>query len=87
MRRRRQPCQDLGVLSKGNSKSKGSETSMSLQTRKGRRAVCLEHSKHTGEHEEWAWKSLKRNASVNAKKIDLDQLRNGKPNRPWPKVN
>ena len=87
MRRRRQPCQDLGVLSKENSKSKGSETSMSRQTRKGRRAVCLEHSKHTGEQEEWAWQSLKRNASVNAKKIDLEKLTNGKPNRPWPKVN
>lgn len=34
MRRRRQPCQDLGVLSKGNSVCCGSETSMSLQTRK-----------------------------------------------------
>lgn len=60
---------------------------MSLQTRKGRRAVCLEHSKYKGEQEEWAWKSLKLNASINAKKIKLEKLRNGKPNRPWTKVN
>ena len=50
--KRSQPWQDLGVLSKGNGKSKGSEMRKSLQTRKGRRAVCLEHSKHKGEQEE-----------------------------------
>lgn len=60
---------------------------MSLQTRKGRRAVCLEHSKYKDEQEEWAWKSLKLNASINAKKIELEKLRNGKPNRPRTKVN
>lgn len=32
-------------------------------------------------------KRLKLNASINAKKIELEKLRNGKPNRPWTKVN
>lgn len=78
MRRRRQPCQDLGVPGKGRSKSKSSETSMSLQSGTGRRSVCQGHNNTWVSRKKWAW--------IDAKKIELGNLRNGRPNRPWTRV-